>query len=179
MSQEYPLDRPWNPSGRHSMVRCPIVNTASQEFLEKLGRIEPGVWGWPCEVSLKDGSFHGICLAWENKRYSDLGNWINPNQVDDIRELNSRMPGIFSREIHDAGESGMGYHIYVVELADGNSFVHVAGNLTIDLLNLPTGYTSSDVTNVRPHAGRERSRTEGYRQVDDYTSLEFSRMLDV
>lgn len=157
------------------MTHCPVINIAADVFLQKLGKIVPGVWGWPCAVTLGDGSTHEICLAWENKRYSDKGQWLNPHDVMDIRECDSRMPARFARAIHDAGESGMGYHIYVVELSDGTSFVHVAGNLVIDLLNLPAGYTSRDVVNVLPHAGRERSRTESCREVRGYLSLEFAR----
>jgi hypothetical protein len=153
---------------------CPVINIASQEFLEKLRRIEPGVWGWPCAVSLDDGTSHEICLAYENKHYSDKGSWLSPHRVTDIRECKSRMPLRFARAIRNAEESGTGYHIYVVELADGGSFVHIAGNLGIDLVNLPVGCTSQDIINVVPHAGRERSQTEGCRKNDNYPILEFA-----
>ncbi len=168
MAPEHPFQRDWDSSDDKAKDYCPVVNVASDEFLEKLGKIELGVWGWPCAVLLDDGTCHEICLAWENKRYSDKGTWVNPHRVTDIKECNSRMPWRFARAIHDAGESGMGYHIYVVKLADGTSFVHVAGNLGIYLVNLPRGYTSPAIINVVPHAGRERSRTEGYRHIDDY-----------
>jgi hypothetical protein len=114
-------------------------------------------------------------LAWENRRFSDKGIWLNPERVSRLAEWPSRMPATFARTIHSAGESGMGYHIYVVELNDGSSFVHVAGNLTIDLLNLPAGYTHRDVVGVRPHEGRERSKVEGYRTVETFHSLEYAR----
>ncbi len=73
----------------------------------------------------------------------------------------------------------MGYHIYVVELADGTNFVHAAGNLLIDLLNLPEGYTQYDVVNVLPNEGREWSNAEGYRQVDEYKSLEYCALVKI
>ncbi len=156
--------------------KCPIINIASAELLQKLDRIEPGVWGTPCTVTLRDGFVCRVCLAWENKRYSDLGEWLNPNQVADIAECDFRMPARFAHMIWDAGESGMGYHIYVVDLTDGISFAHVAGNLVIDLVDLPDGYTARDIINVHPHEGRERTRTaEGYRQVRDYQTLEYTR----
>jgi hypothetical protein len=85
------------------------------------------------------------------------------------------MPAQFARLIHDAGESGMGYHIYVVLLRDGTSFVHTAGNLVIDLVNLPAGYSSEDIVGVRPHEGRERSREESYRHVEEFASVEYAR----
>lgn len=153
------------------------VNLASIEFLQKLDAVETGVWGTPCAVTLLDGRAFEICLAWENKRYSDKGDWLNPELVCEIRAIDSRMPAKFAKRLHKAGESGMGYHIYVVELTDGTSFVHIAGNLMIDFLNLPGGYSPADIVDVIPHAGRERSVTEGYREVEVYQSLEFSRPL--
>lgn len=154
---------------------CPVINVAPAEFLRQLDTIEAGVWGTPCSVTLIDGSSRDVCLAWENKRYSDKGNWLSPLQVVDIRECDARMPTEFARQIWNAGESGMGYHIYVVELEDGASFVHVAGNLLIDLVSLPSGYHPTDIVNVIPHQGRVRSEREGYRQVSEYCSLEFVR----
>lgn len=150
---------------------CPVINVVPAKVLQQLDRIEAGVWGTPCSVTLDDGTSREICLAWENKRYSDKGVWLNPNKVIEVRECQSRLTGKFARIIHDAGESGMGYHIYVVELADGTEFVHVAGNLVIDLLNFPAGYGPADVSNVRPHEGREQP----YRQIKEYCSLEFAR----
>lgn len=154
---------------------CPVLNVASAEFLQQLDSIEPGVWGTPCSVTLQDGSTREVCLAWENKHYGDKGNWLNPNKVAGVSQCNARLPARFARLIHEAGESGMGYHIYVVELADATSFVHLAGNLVIDLIDLPTGYGPQDVVNVLPHEGRERSVREGCRQVLEYCSLEYAR----
>jgi hypothetical protein len=154
---------------------CPIVNLASAVFLRQLDAIEAGVWGTPCSVILDDGSLREISFAWENSRYSDKGNWLNPNKVVEVRECQSRLPARFARIIHDAGESGMGYHIYTVELSDGTSFVHVAGNLVIDLLNLPLGYGPNCVVNVLPHQGREQTEHNVYRQVAEFCSLEFAR----
>ena len=156
---------------RPHCAHAEVINLAPARFLQELDRIETGVWGTPCSVTLHDGSSRDLCLAWENKRYSDKGDWLNPNDVTEVRECRFRLPARFARIIHDAGESGMGYHIYIVELADGTDFVHVAGNLVIDLLDIPSGYGPADVTNVRPHEGRERP----YRQIGEYCSLEFVR----
>src|SRR5262245_45394646 len=111
---------------------CPVINVVPATILQQLDRIEAGVCGTPCSVTLDDGTSREICLAWENKRYSDKGDWLNPNKVVEVSECQSRLPAKFARIIHSAGESGMGYHIYVVELADGTEFVHLAGNLVID-----------------------------------------------
>jgi hypothetical protein len=151
------------------------INIAPAEFLMQLGALERGVWGTPCAVVMHSGETHAVSLAWENRRFGDGGNWINPQDVSAVLACPSQMPARFARQIHDAGESGMGYHIYVVHLADGNSFVHVAGNLVIDLVDLPNGYTPQNITQVEVHAGRERSRTEGYRSVEKYTSVEYAR----
>ncbi|MGD0140723.1 MAG: hypothetical protein ABSD28_17785 [Tepidisphaeraceae bacterium] len=154
------------------------INIASPEFLRQLDAIEPGVWGTPCSIVLLDGRSFEFCLAWENPRFGDAGKWINPNCVGYLTECPKRMPAKFARSIKNAGESGMGYHIYVVRLSDGNNFVHVAGNLAIDLVDLPSGYTQRDIVGVDPHEGRERSRTEGYRRVSGHgASVEFARPL--
>lgn len=152
------------------------INVASAEILAQLDAIEPGAWGTPCTIVLFDGRSFESCLAWENPRYGDAGAWINPNAVAYLTECPKRMPAKFARLIESAGESGMGYHVYVVHLSDGNSFVHVAGNLAIDLVDLPLGYTQKDIVSVEPHEGRERSKTEGYRHIPDGpASLEFAR----
>ena len=153
----------------------PPVNLAPEEFLRQLDAIAPGARGIPCSIVLADGRSFSHCLAHENPRFGDKGDWINPNDVAAITECPWRMPAPFARLIRDAGESGMGYHIYIVQLADGNSFAHVADNLTIDLVDFPPGYTQHDVIGVRPHEGRERSGTEGYRHVEKVVSVEYSR----
>jgi hypothetical protein len=151
------------------------INVLSSEMAECLDAIERGVWGTPCTLVLLDGSSYPVTLAWENPRYSDAGSWINPDVVAFLAECPSRMPAQFARLVHEAGESGMGYHIYIVRLSDGNSFVHTAGNLGIDLLDLPPGYTSRDVIGVEPHSGRKRVEREGYRFVAEWASLEYAR----
>src|SRR5262249_16120140 len=141
------------------------VNIAPREFLDAIAALEPGVWGIPCSIELTDGRAFDLALAWENRRFGDAGDWVNPQRIRRVSACLKRMPARLARVIHDAGESGMGYHIYVVQLRDGTSFVHVAGNLVIDLVNLPAGYSSEDIVSVRPHEGRERSCEEAYRHV--------------
>lgn len=51
----------------------------------------------------------------------------------------------------------------------------MAGNLGIDLVNLPAGYSSEDIVGVQPHQGRERSRDEGYRHINEFASVEYAR----
>jgi hypothetical protein len=152
------------------------VNIATAEFLYQLDSIEPGAWGTPCSIVMLDGRSFETCLAWVNPRYSDQGSWINPNSVAYLTECPKRMPSRFAKIIRSAGESGMGYHIYLVHLSDGNSFVHVSCNLLIDFVDLPNGYTQKDIVNVEPHQGRERSFNEGYRSItENFVHLEFVR----
>ena len=151
------------------------INVASDDFLKQLAAIEPGVYGTPCSVVLKDGSSFETCLAWKNPRYSDKGDWIHPEKVAFIVEAPSRMPARFARLFGPGEESGMGYILFVVELADGTSFVQVGGGGDIDFLNLPPGYTQKDVVDVLPHAGREQSSKEGYRLTPKFASLEYCR----
>lgn len=150
------------------------INIAPVAFLEAISAIEPGVWGTPCAIQLADGRAFESALAWENRRFGDAGQWINPQNIVSVSECLKRMPARFAKLIQSAGESGMGYHIYVVDLRDGNSLVHVASNLCIDFVGLPAGYSSSDIIAVHPHEGRERSRTEGYRQNDSFASVEYA-----
>lgn len=154
------------------------VNIASREFLDAIAALEPGIWGIPCSIELTDGPAFEFALAWENRRFSDAGKWVNPHRIKGISKCLKRMPARFARLIYDAGESGMGYHICVVELCDGNSFVHSAGNLIIDLVNLPVGYSSEDIVNVLPHQGRERVREEGFRCVDELVWVEFAQPIE-
>ena len=147
----------------------------SADFLRELDAVEPGVWGTPCAAFLIDGRAHEAGLGWENPRYSDAGIWINPSSIALLQESPVRMPARFARQIHDAGESGMGYRRYTVELHDGTVFVHLAANLLIDLLCLPTGYTQRDVVGVRPHEGRERLSAGVRARQTDFQSVDCAR----
>jgi hypothetical protein len=151
------------------------VNLATKEFLDAIGALEPGIWGVPCSIELTDGRAFELALAWENRRFGDAGDWINPQCIARVSACRKRMPAPFARQIHDAGESGMGYHIYVVLLRDGTSFVHTASNLVIDLVNLPAGYSSEDIVGVQAHEGRERAGEEGCRHVEEFASVEYAR----
>jgi hypothetical protein len=148
------------------------VNIAPPAFLEAIATIERGVWGTPCAVTLRDGRNVDSALAWENRRFGDAGQWVNPRDVSLVEESPKRMPARFARQIRDAGESGMGYHLYIVRLVDGTSFVHMAGNLGIDLVDLPPGYSPVDIIGVDANAGRER---RGFRQVLNSVSVEYAR----
>jgi hypothetical protein len=148
------------------------VNVASPEFLQVIDSIDPGVWGTPCAVTLRDGKHFDAAIAHENRRFGDAGDWINPQDILSVVASSKRMPARFARQLHEAGESGMGYHIYIVRLSDGSSFVHMAGNLGIDLVDLPPGYSPDDIVEVTPNAGREQ---RGYRQITRSPSIDYAR----
>src|SRR5262245_9005744 len=95
------------------------VNVAPREFLDAIAALEPGVWGIPCSIELTDGRAFDLALAWENRRFGDAGEWVNPQRIARVSASLKRMPARLARLIHNAGESGMGYHIYVVQLRDG------------------------------------------------------------
>lgn len=151
------------------------VNVASEAFLNALAAIESGVWGTPCAVELGDGQILDVSLAWENKRFGDAGEWVNPRNIVKVSDCLKRMPARFAHLIHDAGESGMGYHVYTVDLKDGSSFVHIAENLAIDLVDLPSGYMPKDIIAVRPHMGRDHMGVGEYRQLQGYASVEYAK----
>lgn len=140
----------------------PPVNLAPASFLEGIAKIAPGVYGIPCAAELKTGRKLTCCKVLMVDWYTDNGNWINPNRIATISECPLRLPLPFAQILFEAGESGMDFCNYVVELGDGNSFTHVAGMGEIDFINLPTGYTPEDVVGVIPHAGRDRG---SYRYV--------------
>lgn len=136
------------------------VNIASAEFLRQLDAIERGVRATPCSITLLDGRSFNCALVLENPWYSDAGGWINPSLVRSVSESPFRMPARFANIIRGAGESGMGYHRYVVYLSDGKSFIHVSPNFTIDVVRMPAGYTPIEIVSVGPTEGRPKSKGE-------------------
>ena len=82
------------------------------------------------------------------------------------------MPAHLATRLYAAGESGMGYEIFTMDLRSGQSLVFVTGNL-VDFPDLPEGVTCDDILDVHPHEGRERSQREGYRGSAEFRWLYF------
>jgi hypothetical protein len=64
--------------------------------------------------------------------------------------------------MYAAGESGMGYCIFTLVLADGRRLPYAVGN-AVDFPNLPAGVTMDMVVDLLPHEGREAFAQRGAR----------------
>jgi hypothetical protein len=63
------------------------------------------------------------------------------------------LPGRFANKLYESGESGMGYTIFRVALADGSGQAYGIGN-AVDFIRYPDAKGQSDVVDVLPHEGR-------------------------
>ena len=142
-------------------------NIASPDFLAQIHSIEPSIsYGgqlhYPCKLRLKDGELIERAICTEDHRGFLTDAWVHPDSVKEIIPSFDRMPARLATKLYSAGESGMGYEIFILEMKDGSDFVFVTNNV-VDFPDLPNGYTTTDIQNVHPHKGRERSKL-GYRQ---------------
>ena len=125
---------------------------------------------YPCAVTLDDGYEIDRVYVVEEGPY--LRHWgIRPERdsaktsvpierVVSIRESPFRLPPRLATELYDAGESGMGYCVFVVEFSDGTRQSYVTGN-AVDFITAPLGKIPSDACRVFPHEGRERHAQRG------------------
>ncbi len=80
------------------------------------------------------------------------------------------MPARFATKLYAAGESGMGYEIFTMDLRSGENLVFVTGNV-VDFPDLPDGVETKDILDIHPHQGRERTSSEGYRGSAEFKWL--------
>ena len=139
---------PWKPQ-----------NIASRELTEKLRRIVPSHDDYgelrPCRAVTKTGEVIERLLMVEEGH--GLPGEVDIQQIADVSEYPRRLPPRFSTQLYTAGESGMGYIVYTIDLRSGASLVVVSGNLAIDFPDLPDAIEPADIIAVRPHVGRERT----------------------
>jgi hypothetical protein len=109
----------------------------------------------PCAVTLIDGTIHERAYFTHRARYSEAGEWLNPDLVAEIRESQHRLPIEIARTLYAAGESGMGYLIYKLHFRNQPDLVIVSGSYFIEFPDLPPGYDAQDAMGVTPHEGRE------------------------
>lgn len=142
-------------------------NVVSADFLEKLRKIEPSIdrYGdrrhYPCRVTLKNGRVAPRVICVEDHRGFQTDAWIHPDQVQSIEPTDERLPAALATDLYAAGESGMGYEIFVINMLDGSQPVFVTNNV-VDFPDYPDGFDASAAVSVLPHHGRERSR-RGFR----------------
>lgn len=112
---------------------------------------------YPCAVTLIDGTIHERAYCNLFARYSDAGDWINPETVAEIRESPHRLPVHLARLLYAAGESGMGYQICTLHFRTKPDVVYTNSACYLDFPALPQGYDMRDLVGVTPHAGRGSS----------------------
>lgn len=71
------------------------------------------------------------------------------------RQLWSRLPVCFANELYAAGESGMGYRVFVIEFRDGTGQAYHTGG-AVDFLEYPDSKGPEDVVRALPHEGRSK-----------------------
>lgn len=146
-------------------------NIASEEFLVQLKAIEPSDAGacarhqknYPCRLILKDGHIIERAICVEEHRGFETDAWIHPNTVARIESTKERLPARFASQLYAAGESGMGYVLFELEMDDRTTPVFVSGDACVDFPDYPDGYNADNVVAVYPHRGRDRT-SEGCRK---------------
>lgn len=120
----------------------------------------------PCRVQLRTGEVldrvyvvprSQFTKVWGNTRSS-----VEASEIAHLEESPFRLPVELANQLYAAGESGMGYVLFVATLTDGRTLPFVTGN-AVDFPNWPPAVSPADVRSVRPHAGRDvfRSRRPG------------------
>jgi hypothetical protein len=141
-------------------------NVASPELTRKIRAVEPskayGQLTYPCAVVLKDGRklARVACIEEAHGLYGK--DWIPLEDIQDVEESVFRLPAALASQIYAAGESGMGYSLFTVQLASGDDFVCVTGSALVDFPELPAGIQSKDIVEVLPDCGRERTLAGGH-----------------
>lgn len=157
-------------------------NIASPEITAALLAIEPSHSNAeilrPCTLVLRDGTTVLRALASEDARGFHTDWWIHPSQVAGVLPCPLRMPAKLATKLYAAGESGMGYELFTMELRSGESLVFVTSNI-VDFPKLPEGVTTEDIIDVHPHKGRERTQKEGYQTGADFKWLYFMSYREV
>ena len=129
-----------------------------------LGSLEPtvtphGLRLYPCEVVTDEGEMHSRVYLVEATAYirewgvwpwADPGKrWMPAERIRAVRSSPARLPARFANTLLAAGESGMGYHAFAVDLRDGRRLYFISGN-AVDFLCWPEGLGPDDVVAVHP-----------------------------
>ena len=126
----------------------------------------------PCQVTFASGEVvdrvyivdsYGYSRGWGIDPALDKGKRsLAIEQVVTIESSPTRLPASLANKLYAAGESGMGYTIFVVVMSDGSRLPFVTGN-AVDFPNWPDGIDPHQAVDVLPHAGRDifRDRTPG------------------
>jgi hypothetical protein len=143
--------------------RFPALPDTLRDQLSKIAPSDGGLYR-PCQVKLRSGRVVDRVYFAEAERWfrtwgvwpeEDSGKqWLDVGEVACAEESPSRLPPKFANQLYDAGESGMGYIVFVVCFCDGAQAPFVTGN-AVDFIDYPTGQSAATVASVIPHAGRD------------------------
>lgn len=143
-------------------------NKLSNQLRDELTSIEPSrnkaIRYYPCLVITKDGiekdkvylvsaqqyiKFWGIWPEEDsNKKYVEILDVLH------IKQSPSTLPVYITNKIYDAGESGMGYHIFTLVFSNGLKQVYQVGGV-VNFVPMPEGEKIENIIDVIPHKGRE------------------------
>jgi hypothetical protein len=148
----------------------PRIPKITAEQWQQLSRIEASSNGRveyrPVRVVLAGGTSRDhVVFAEASQWISTWGRWPAPDhhvgieEVTAILETNDRLPAALATRLYEAGESSMGGTSFAVVMRDGRRFAVSTGNL-VDLVELPSEVSPSDVIDVIPH-----DRGEGLPQL--------------
>gem|GEM_PF-1889101 len=146
----------WEDILRHGREEAKLFPRLPANLRAKLAAIPATPHGYPCLVTLKDGTEQDwVYVAQAGRWFEGWGVWpeddegkqsLMLDEIADLRESPSRLPPAISDTLYDAGESGMGYVLFKLGFRDGSEHVFP---------DLPNGKGSADIVSVEPHAGRD------------------------
>lgn len=120
---------------------------------------------YPCQVKLKTeeiidrvyiAELDNYLMHWGIMPEDDEGKAsIRIEEVIEIKESPNRMPIHLANKLYEAGESGMGYCVYKMELDDGQIIDVLSGN-AVDFPPIPQGFKPSNIKDVFPHKGSRK-----------------------
>jgi len=143
----------------------------------QLADIQPshdgGVYYYPCQVELKNGSILENVYFVETQGY--LRHWgvlpgddknkqaLSINDITVIKESPNRLPAHLANKLYKAGESGMGYCLFKIIYDNGTELDVLAGN-AVDFVPSPDGLNTTNIIDVLPHHGSREifARTPKY-----------------
>jgi hypothetical protein len=84
---------------------------------------------------------------------------IDIREITELSESPWRLPSRLADRLYAGGESGMGYYVFTLVLADGRRIATFTGN-AVDFPYLPEGVVGRDVIDVIPHVGRDEGQLQ-------------------
>lgn len=156
------------------------LKSLSPAVLSDLCDIEPSVSAtglhlFPCDFEFYDGTTCArvyivdateYIREWGVWPWQDCGKqWIPAELIRSACSSYERLTAKFANKVYAAGETGMGYCAYSVDVRDGRRFYFVSGN-AVDFPCWPAGVTPADVVTVNPHDRDPEHRSRSLRSSE-------------